>query len=102
VKLRFLPGVRDELREAAEYYNRSRQGLGREYTSEIRQKLKQALAAPERFAVKRSQGLREQIRSALIWRFPYEIIFFVENDELIVVAIAHAKRRPGYWKKRLK
>jgi hypothetical protein len=31
-------------------------------------------------------------------RFPYVIFFAQERDHVLVVAIAHAKRRPGYWR----
>lgn len=34
--------------------------------------------------------------------YPYSVIYFVENDVIRVVAIAHDKRRPGYWRKRLR
>ena len=37
------------------------------------------------------------------WRgFPYRVVYFVQPAELlIVVAVAHAKRKPGYWRDRL-
>ena len=34
-------------------------------------------------------------------QFPYKIIYIVEDDQIQVVAIAHDRRRPGYWLKRL-
>jgi hypothetical protein len=33
--------------------------------------------------------------------FPYRLIYWTEGDNSLVVAIAHSKRRPGYWKARL-
>ena len=33
--------------------------------------------------------------------FPYRIVYFVEDDLLTVVAVAHSKRRPGYWRDRV-
>ena len=33
--------------------------------------------------------------------FPYRILYFVEEDLLTVVAVAHSKRRPGYWRDRV-
>ena len=35
-------------------------------------------------------------------RFPYSLVYFIEGDLLNVVAVAHEKRRPGYWRKRLR
>jgi len=39
-------------------------------------------------------------RRVLLKRFPYFIVFFNWQDEIYIVAVAHAKRRPGYWKRR--
>jgi plasmid stabilization system protein ParE len=33
--------------------------------------------------------------------YPFQVVFLEEGERLIVVAIAHAKRRPGYWRRRL-
>lgn len=32
--------------------------------------------------------------------FPYRVVYFVEHEVLTIVAVAHAKRRPGYWRDR--
>jgi plasmid stabilization system protein ParE len=40
-------------------------------------------------------------RRWLVRRFPYAIIYRVEVDRILVVAVAHAKRREGYWVSRL-
>ena len=34
--------------------------------------------------------------------YPYSLVYFVEEDIIRVVAVAHDKRRPGYWQKRLR
>src|SRR4051794_28029623 len=40
-------------------------------------------------------------RSCRLKRFPYHLIFVEEPHSLLVVAVAHFRRRPGYWKRRL-
>lgn len=40
-------------------------------------------------------------RRVVLQRFPYFIVFFDWQDEVYIVAVAHSKRRPGYWKKRV-
>jgi hypothetical protein len=42
----------------------------------------------------------DQIRRVLVSRFPYEIVYRLRPAEIVIVAIAHLKRRPGYWKNR--
>jgi len=37
------------------------------------------------------------IRRALLPRFPYAVIFMDLGEHIRVLAVAHAKRRPGYW-----
>jgi hypothetical protein len=41
------------------------------------------------------------IRRRGVRSFPYGVIYVVKNDELVVVAYAHERRRPGYWRGRL-
>ncbi len=42
-----------------------------------------------------------ETRRVLLKKFPYFIVFFDWQDEIYIVAVAHAKRRPGYWTNRL-
>jgi len=53
------------------------------------------LEAPERWP-EHLQGTRR----FLLHRFPFSIVYRLKGDVIEVVAIAHAKRRPGYWKRR--
>jgi toxin ParE1/3/4 len=41
------------------------------------------------------------IRSAKVVRFPYRVVYVVVASDIDVVAVAHAKRRPGYWRDRV-
>jgi plasmid stabilization system protein ParE len=40
-------------------------------------------------------------RKAVVGDFPYSLIFNEVQDSIVIVAVAHAKRRPGYWRRRL-
>lgn len=40
------------------------------------------------------------IRSAKVARFPYRVVYVIVGSNIDVVAVAHAKRRPGYWRDR--
>lgn len=44
----------------------------------------------------------EEIRRHVLRRFPYTIIYLVDPDEIFIIAVAHTRRRPGYWAARLK
>lgn len=41
------------------------------------------------------------IRRRILRQFPYSIFYIVEDDNVVIIAIAHHKRRPGYWLPRL-
>lgn len=41
------------------------------------------------------------IRRRKVGVFPYRVVYFVRDDELLIVAFAHQSRRPGYWKQRI-
>jgi hypothetical protein len=40
-------------------------------------------------------------RQAFIRRFPYKVIFLERPDEIMILACAHSRQRPGYWRRRL-
>lgn len=44
---------------------------------------------------------REDVRTFPIAELPYIVVYLIEPTEIVIVAIAHAKRRPGYWSRRL-
>jgi hypothetical protein len=45
--------------------------------------------------------MRAPFRRCLVPKFPYSIIFSIEPEFILVVAVAHAKRKPGYWHDRV-
>ena len=96
-----FPEARQELRSAIAYYEEARPGVGRRFLQQVRKMFGEIRRAPERFARRRANRIKEELRSVVLARFPYEIVFYCEPDEIVVVAVAHAKRRPGYWRKRL-
>ena len=55
---------------------------------------------PEQFPVYEGIATRRQFRRARVNRFPYVVVFEIRTDEVLVVAVAHASRKPGYWQRR--
>ncbi len=45
--------------------------------------------------------LEDNVRVKLLNPFPYSLLYSVEESEILVIALAHQKRRPGYWRDRL-
>ncbi len=98
---RMLAEAYDELRAAAEYYDDQREGLGNEFLDAFAARIVDVVSAPERFVRIKARGVRLELRQANLERFPYAIIFYSGGDLTVVVAVAHHKRRPNYWRRRL-
>lgn len=84
----------DELDEAAAWYEARRAGLGFEFAAEIERVIASISTRPLSFAAWKPQ---DPVRRALASRFPYAVFFDIEPDRVVVMAIAHSSRRPGYW-----
>lgn len=88
--------ARAELDEAIAYYEQQRAGLGLALQSAVEQVTRRIQQNPQIGAPYKTTELRHYI----LQRFPY-VIFYAELEEAIwVVAIAHGRRRPDYWRKR--
>ena len=81
-----------EVEEAALWYEEQRPGLGLEYMAAVSRVILDIGENPERFPV-----WRQTWRRALLHRFPYVVFFMIDEDRVVVWAVAHTKRRPGYW-----
>ena len=85
-----------ELWEAVAYYEERSSGLGLDFETEVEQSVEAIQRSSER------QPLRQDgTRRYLICRFPYLIVYAYLNDHVWIIAIAHCKRKPGYWSDRL-
>ncbi len=92
-----------ELRDAAEWYEDQREGLGGELVEEFERTLDQALRSLEIGTPVASTVGGLPIRRFRLARFArYAIHVVVHEDVVHVVAFEHASREPGYWRERLK
>ena len=87
----------DEFSEAVRWYEARRLGLGGEFFDAVAAILSLIDTNPEIGMTISTDG---QTRRALVARVPYQVVYRLRPTELVIVAIAHLKRRPGYWKNR--
>lgn len=87
--------ARAELAEAFSYYESRVPGLGRRFMDETEHAMKKVLGRPLRW--RRVSG---RFRRALVKRFPYGIIYRVDEAEIFVAAFMHLHRKPRYWRVR--
>ncbi len=96
MRARFLKPAELEVDEAIEYFDQQREGLG--------DRFEQDLVETVRFIAERpltGKPLTALVRKFRLRTFRYNLIYVIDADEVIVVAVAHHSRRPGYWHKRL-
>ena len=98
MRLELHPEARAELRSAALWYDERRTGLGDEVVAEVSATLDRIGNAPESYpAWPGTPTVDPLIRKATVQRFPYLIAFERHEQHLLILAVAHAKRRPLYW-----
>jgi len=95
--IRFRPAAARELAADFRYYEKDHPGRGHRFVAAVDATLAQVATAPLRFAIM----YEPDIRSAKVRRFPYRVVYVVVDGAIDVVAVAHAKRRPAYWRRRL-
>lgn len=96
------PAARAELVDAVEWYEERRPGLGERLDTELMEHLAFARKWPDSAPLYPGRQRVPVIRRKGTDVFPYGIIYFVHDNAVVVVAYAHERRRPGYWRKRLK
>ncbi len=92
----FLPEAEQEMLEATRYYESQASGLGIDYLSEVERAVVAISESPMTWPI-----LEGVLRRRLVRRFPFGILYRIESEEIVIVAVAHLSRRPGYWKGRI-
>lgn len=95
--LRTSQPASDELSQAVRWYEARRSGLGGEFFDAVADALQLIEARPE---IGSAASADRMTRRLLIPRFPYQVVYRLRPGEIVIVAIAHLKRRPGHWKTR--
>lgn len=91
MKVYFLDRARDEFLAAVDFYD-EQAGLGDEFLAEIKQASDDIAANPQLGA-----PYVESTRRLLLRRFPFAIVYTVDSKAVFIVAVAHQRRKPGYW-----
>lgn len=97
IPIRFLGPAEWEMLDAARYYELQATGLGRDFLEKIDSVLKSIAECPES-----CPAITFNVRRRLIHRFPYGLLYRLESQEIIILAVMHLHRRPDYWTDRLR
>lgn len=97
----FHPEARAEFVADVDLYDAREVGVGSGSEVAVRGAIDAAVDSPESWAVRHGWDRQPVVRSKGVNGFPYRVMYFVADELLTIVAVAHAKRRPGYWRERL-
>ncbi len=96
MEIRFLEIAERELDEAVTYYNVESPGLGDEFLLQFLNALERIRQYSEAW-----QRFSQNTRRCRVHRFPWGVIYQILESEILVVAVAHLHREPGYWQNRI-
>jgi plasmid stabilization system protein ParE len=97
MRVRLSPEARAEVDEAADWYATREDGvdLDARFLAEVKRVARLVAERPRAWA-----EVEPEVRRAVLRTFPYSLIFTLEVDEVVILAVAHHKRPPGYWRGR--
>jgi plasmid stabilization system protein ParE len=95
-QFRFHPEAREDFRDAIRWYRSRSPTVATEFRGMVSDVIREIVQTPQRWP-KYLYGTRRFV----LHRFPFSIIYLDDSDILSIVAVAHNKRKPGFWKQRL-
>lgn len=98
--VRYHPEAVAELRADVAWYEDRGAGLGHRLEAAVDEGIGKVLDWPESGAIWPGWDSIPVVRSRRVAGFPYRLVYLVEPAELVVLALAHDKRLPGYWRER--
>jgi toxin ParE1/3/4 len=92
----FHPEARAEALEARAVYDAQSVELGDRFAAAVAAMVAEVTRAPQRY-----RFVRRPVRRYFERPFPYAVLYVDEPEYVLILAVAHFKRRPGYWQDRL-
>ena len=99
--VRFEEEADAEYRAAGKWYEQRRVGLGIEFFDAVDATLTRIVRMPGAGAPLKRVPPDLPVRRAPVERFPYHVIYLEARGMIRVLAIAHDRRKPGYWQGRV-
>ena len=92
MKVLFSVFAKQELDDAVHYLDMEFEGLGESFKQQVKLAAERIKRHPVAWSVERGD-----VRKCLLHKFPYKILYSVENDHIFIIAVAHQHRQPDYW-----
>jgi plasmid stabilization system protein ParE len=98
-RLKSRPEVSTDILEAADWYERQQPGLGADFAREVRENIRSLRINPLLYRIRHA---RYRVRWVLLRRFPYRVVFVVDDNVITLLAVTHAKSHERRWHERAK
>ena len=93
----YHPEAEAEYYDAIRYFSRISAELGMSFVTEVEKAVERARLFPESYG-----RIGPHLRRVLTRRFSYSLVYETMEDRILILAVAHTSRSPGYWRRRLK
>ena len=90
------PEAQEEYESAVVWYEQQQPGVGRRFFDAVENAIGGAAQFPERHPL-----LEQDVRRHLVRGFPYSVLYAPERDYMLILAVMHHHREPGYWRHRV-
>lgn len=96
MKIRFLSLANQEVNDAVRWYEEQAEGLSRDFLDELDRVVRLVRSYPLM-----ATQIEPEIRRFLFTRFPYSLIYGIDEETIVIIAVAHQHREPRYWVDRI-
>ena len=101
LRTRIEPEAEEELGEAALWYENRRTGLGSDFLDRVDLALSRLNRWPHAGVAVPGLPVELDVRRIPVDCYPYHLIYVLATDAIRILAVAHDRRMPGYWRSRL-
>ncbi|MGO9264173.1 MAG: type II toxin-antitoxin system RelE/ParE family toxin [Candidatus Binataceae bacterium] len=100
MRIELHSGAIRDLGDAADWYEVQRPSLGTAFLNEVSRAFSVIAENPRMWPVWPDWRSRTRVRRLILQRFPFAIAYIIQRQRVLILAVAHAHRRPGYWRTR--
>jgi len=92
MRVLFTRMAKQELEDAVRCYELEYSGLGRRFKEEVKKSILRIVDYPQAWSIARGD-----VRKCLLHKFPYKLMYSLEEDVIPIITVAHQHRKPDYW-----
>jgi len=96
MKIEYLKLAKLEFHDAISYYETEQKDLGKKFESNIKSSINRIKRFPTAYV-----KIQDEVRKCVLHKFPFNIMYSIEENHIVIIAIAHHHRKPDYWIERI-